>query len=82
MWIHSLSVIFLAIAVVVSLTPYLGNIWRMAEKITSGYPTRRAGPESLLKVANQIWQFCYSYDYHENSALNAMYGLFVITALK
>ena len=43
----------------------------MAEKITSGYPIRRAGPESLLKVPN-----------HENSAVNAMYGLFVITALK
>ena len=71
MWIHSLSVIFPAIAVVVSLTPYLRNSWRMAEKITSGYPTRRAGPESLLKDAN-----------HENSAVNAMYGLFVITALK
>ena len=44
----------------------------MAEKITSGYPTRRAGPESSwVKVPN-----------HENSAVNAMYGLFVITALK
>ena len=32
----------------------------MAEKITSGYPTRRAGPESLLKVP-----------IHENSAVNA-----------
>ena len=50
MWIHFLSVVFPAIAVVVSLTPYLRLIWRLAGKITSGYGTRRSRGHCLKSL--------------------------------
>ena len=50
MWIHFLSVVFPAIAVVVSLTPYLRHIWRLAGKITSGYGTRRSRSHYLKSL--------------------------------
>ena len=50
MWIQFLSVVFPAIAVVVSLTPYLRHIWRLAGKITSGYGTRRSHGHCLKSL--------------------------------